>query len=709
MSTPAPSSPYDFEVARIRELSRRGLHGEALAKAEMLAAEAPASRDVLYLIAANLRCLNRIAEALKTLEQLEQQHPRFSLLHQERGYCYTTLGEVPGAIDSFQRAVNINPALADSWRMLERIYGRTGDLSNRAAAAGQVATLQRLPHEIVRAGSLFSDGDFSAAENLLRAFVLKGGNHVEAMRLLARIERQRNALEDAERLLEASLKEAPNYHAARVEYISVLIDRQKYPQAQVEISTLLKLEPENRESISLSAATLAGLGDHEASIALYRQLLAVSPGSAELHVLLGHSLQAVGRQSEATNCYHAAAAARSAFGDAYWSLANLKTYRFSDDEIAHMRAPVAAAATSPVDRTHLCFALGKAYEDRKDYAQSWQFYARGNALKRAESHYRPEITETNTRRQIEVCTAQFFARRPGTGAPDPDPIFIVGLPRSGSTLIEQILASHSQVEGTQELADIQRIVLELEGRGPEFNDPLSSDLLSPDPRTRDPRTPDPRSLDPRSPEPRYPGVLAELSPDQFRRLGERYLTGTRAYRKGRPLFTDKMPNNFRHIGLIHLMLPNAKIIDVRREPMACCFGNLKQLFARGQEFTYSMEDIARYYRTYLDLMRHWDAVLSGRVLRVCYEDVVEDLEGNVRRILEFCRLDFEPACIEYYKTERSVRTASSEQVRQPIFHDGLFQWRNYEPWLGPLREALGDAVTRYSEQAPAEVQPKSFA
>src|ERR1700723_3766137 len=307
-----------------------------------------------------------------------------------------------------------------------------GDIRNTAAAAQRVTNLKHLPPEVVRAGSLFSDGDLSAAENVLRAFVLKGGNHVEAMRLLARIERQRDALDDAERLLEAALKAAPNYHAARLEYISVLIDRQKYPQAHVEINTLRKLEPENRECISLSAAAHAGLGDHEASIALYRPLLAASPGSAELHVLLGHSLQALGRQSEATDCYHGAAATRSAFGDAYWSLANLKTYRFSDGEIAHMQAPVAGAATSPVDRTHLCFALGKAYEDRKDYAQSWQFYARGNALKRAESRYHPEIFETNTHWQIEVCTAQFFARRAGTGAPGPGPIFLFWLPRPGA-------------------------------------------------------------------------------------------------------------------------------------------------------------------------------------------------------------------------------------------------------------------------------------
>jgi len=251
--------------------------------------------------------------------------------------------------------------------------------------------------------------------------------------------------------------------------------------------------------------------------------------------------------------------------------------------------------------------------------------------------------------------------------PDPDPIFIVGLPRSGSTLVEQILASHSQLEGTQELYDIQRIVLEMRGHGSD------------------------------SGEPRYPGVLADLPSEDFRKLGERYLTDTRAYRGDKPFFIDKMSNNFRHIGLIHLMLPNAKIIDVRREPMACCFSNLKQLFASGQEFTYSIEDIARYYRTYLDLMRRWDAALPGRVLRVSYEDLIANLEGNVRRILEFCGLEFELACIEFYKTERSVRTPSSEQVRQPVFREGLYQWRNYEPWLGPLKEALGDALVRYNE------------
>jgi hypothetical protein len=320
-----------------------------------------------------------------------------------------------------------------------------------------------------------------------------------------------------------------------------------------------------------------------------------------------------------------------------------------------------------MDRYHLCFALGKAFEDHDDAAQSWSFYERGNALKRAESLYRPDLLDDNTRRQVQTCTRDFFRARNGWGDPRPDPIFIIGLPRSGSTLLEQILASHSEVEGTYELSDVQNIVLELAGRG---DDPDA---------------------------PRYPAVLETLTPADCARLGEKYLADTQMYRSGRAHFIDKMPNNFRHVGLIHLMLPNAKIIDARREPLACCFSNLKQLFAQGQEFTYSVDDIARYYRTYLELMRHWDEVLPGRVLRVEHEDVVEDLEGNVRRLLDFCGLAFEPACVEFHKTVRAVRTASSEQVRQPIFKDGLEQWKKYEPWLGPLKEALGDALVRYRE------------
>jgi tetratricopeptide (TPR) repeat protein len=665
VSSPHASSPIQLEVVRIRELSKLRRHYEALVAAETLASKEPQNRDALYLVAANQRCLNQITEALVTLERLERQHPTFSLLFQERGYCYLTLADAPGATDAFLRAVNLNPALTQSWTMLERLYRAAGEAKAAVAAREQVSMLQRLPPEVVRAGSLFSDGELAVAEKILSAYLNHGGNHAEAFRLLARIKQQCNAFDDAERLFEAVLQIAPNYRAARVDYVRTLLDGQKYLRAHEVVASLLDLEPGNRDILSLYAIACVGLGRHQSAIEVYRRLLADSSCSAELHVALGHSLQSVGQQNEAVSCYHAAAAVKPSFGDAYWSLANLKTYRFSEDEIASMRAEEASPAARHVDRYHLCFALGKAYEDKNKYAESWRFYERGNALKRAEIRYRPEVIEINTRKQIEVCTAEFFAVRGGFGAPDSDPIFIVGLPRSGSTLIEQILASHSQVHGTQELPEVPRIVRGLDG----------------------PRT-DPYN-------PRYPGVLAELAPEELCALGKRYINDTRAYRGDKPFFIDKMPNNFPHVGLIHLILPNAKIIDVRREPMACCFSNLKQLFASGQEFSYGMEDIARYYRTYIELMQHWDAVLPGRILRVCYEDVVEDLERNVRRILEFCDLEVERVCLEFYKQHRSVATASSEQVRQPVFREGLLQWRNYEPWLGQLKYYLGDAVVRY--------------
>jgi hypothetical protein len=360
----------------------------------------------------------------------------------------------------------------------------------------------------------------------------------------------------------------------------------------------------------------------------------------------------------------AATADRPDFGDAWWSLANLKTYRFTPESIAVMCQRLDDPATAENDRIHIAFALGKALEDKGNYAGSWAAYTRGSTMHRAGNGYIPEVFETNTSEQRRVCTKDFFAERTGWGLDDPAPIFVLGLPRSGSTLIEQILASHSMVEGTQELPDIQRIVHELQGREINFD------------------------------EPRYPGVLPELDADAIRRFGEQYIADTMPNRTlGRPHFIDKMPNNFRHIGLIHLILPKARIIDARRNAMACCFSNYKQLFAQGQEFTYGIEDIARYYRTYVELMDHWDAALPGRVLRVQHEDVIDDLEGSVRRILDYCGLPFEAACVEFHKTKRSVRTPSSEQVRQPIFRDGLDQWKNFSPWLDPLRAVLGPELS----------------
>jgi tetratricopeptide (TPR) repeat protein len=665
--TTNPAAAAPGTGARLRDLLRQHRFSEALAAAQAVLAESPGQRDALLAAAIAQRFLGRIPEALATLASLEQQHPRFSRLYEERGRCYVAQRQAAPAIEAFLEAVHLNHALPGAWGMLEGLYRMQGETRDAATAADQVATLRALPQEIVVATGLFMDGELEAAENLIRAYLLKNGDHIEAMRLLARIGMAHKVYLDAQVLLAAVLERAPDYRRAREEYAFVLTELHRYQEARRELEQLMRDEPSNPALKTLYASTCIGLGEHERAIGLYRELLAGNAADAEAHLSIGHALKTLGQTEAAIDSYRRAAASRADFGDAYWSLANLKTYRFTEEELTRMQAAVAAPSIGLVDRYHLCFALGKACEDRGDFASSFQHYRLGNELKRPECHYQPELIEANTRQQIKVCTAEFFARRAGWGHPSRDPIFIIGLPRSGSTLLEQILASHSQVEGTQELPNVQQIVTRLRGFGPEGDDP------------------------------RYPRILSTLTAEDFGKLGEEYLAGTRVYRTGKPFFIDKMPNNFRHVGLIHLMLPNARIIDARREPMACCFSNFKQLFANGQEFTYSIEEIARYYRTYLELMRHWDRVLPGRVLRVYHEDVVDDLEGSVRRLLDFCGLEFEPQCVAFHENRRSVRTASSEQVRQAIYRDGLDQWKSFAPWLEPLESALGDARRSYRE------------
>jgi len=665
--TTSPAAAAPVPGARLRELLRQHRFSEALAAAQAILAESPGQRDALLATAIAQRFLGQIAAALATLASLERQNPRFSRLYEERGCCYVAQRQAAPAIEAFLKAVHLNHALPGAWGMLEGLYRMQGEPHNAATAASEVATLRTLPQEIVVATGLFMDGELEAAESLIRAYLLRNGDHIEAMRLLARIGIAHKVYVDAQVLLAAVLERAPDYRRAREEYAFVLTELHRYQEARRELEPLMRNEPQNPALKTLYASTCIGLGEHERAIGLYRELLAGNSADAEAHLSIGHALKTLGQTEAAIDSYRRAATCRADFGDAYWSLANLKAYRITPEELTRMQAAVAAPTTGLVDRYHLCFALGKAYEDRGDFAGSFHHYQLGNELKRPECRYRPELIEGNTEQQIKVCTAEFFARRTGWGHPSRDPIFIIGLPRSGSTLLEQILASHSQVEGTQELPNVQQIVTRLRGFGPEGDDP------------------------------RYPRILTTLGADDFLKLGEEYLAGTRAYRTGKPFFIDKMPNNFRHVGLIHLMLPNARIIDARREPMACCFSNFKQLFANGQEFTYSIGEIARYYRTYLELMRHWDRVLPGRVLRMCHEDVVDDLEGSVRRLLDFCGLEFEPQCVAFHDNRRSVRTASSEQVRQAIYRDGLEQWKNFAPWLEPLQSALGDALRSYRE------------
>jgi tetratricopeptide (TPR) repeat protein len=668
--TPQAASPDGR--AQLHELLRQRRFAEALSAAQAMLSESPGQRDALLSAAIAQRFLGQIQAAFETLAALERHHPGFSRLYEERGRCHVALRQAAPAIEAFLAAVHLNHALPGAWSMLEGLYRMQGDTRNAATAASEVATLRALPQEIVVATGLFMDGELEAAETLIRSYLLKNGDHIEAMRLLARIGIARKVYFDAQVLLAAVLERAPDYRIARQEYAFVLIELHRHQEARRELEQLMRDEPQNRALKSLYAAASAGLGEHQRAIDLYRELLVGTAADADTHLSIAHALKTLGESQAAIGAYRLAAGCRADFGDAYWSLANLKTYRFTPQELTRMQSALAAPSTALEDRYHLCFALGKAYEDIGDFASSFHHYRLGNELKRPECRYQPGLIEANTQQQIRVCTTEFFAARAGWGDASPDPIFIVGLPRSGSTLIEQILASHSQVEGTQELPNIQQIVSRLRGFGPEGD------------------------------EPRYPRILTTLGAEDFAKLGEEYLADTRVYRTGKPFFIDKMPNNFRHLGLIHLMLPRARIIDARREPMACCFSNFKQLFANGQEFTYSIEEIARYYRTYLELMRHWDRVLPGRVLRVYHEDVVEDLEGSVRRVLDFCGLEFEPQCVAFHENRRSVRTASSEQVRQGIYREGLEHWKNFAPWLEPLQSALGDAPRSYREDEPQD-------
>ncbi|HVW70934.1 MAG TPA: tetratricopeptide repeat protein, partial [Steroidobacteraceae bacterium] len=491
MNEPAVSR-IETEVKRIQALLQRGELVAALQAAESLRAEVPENRDVLYLIAVAQRYLRRVPEALATLAELERLHPAYSRLYQERGHCHVALREAQPAIEAFLRAVNLNPALPGSWNSLQTLFKMTGRTEDAVMAAGHVKKLAELPTEVVTATSMFSDGDIYLAEQVIRDFLQRHGHHVEAMRLLAKIGVRLDVLDDAEALLAGALELAPDYHAARHDYALVLLQRHKHLEAQEEFERLLRVDPNDRAFRIGYAGALVGLGQHERALEMYQRILEELPQAADVQLSVAHALKTIGRQQQAIDSYRAAIGLRPSYGEAYWSLANLKTYRFTAEEIARMRTEVEAAAVSQDDRYHLCFALGKALEDQGDYAGSFVHYERGNALKKAELRFKIEPIERNARLQRQVCTRELFESRRGVGFPSDAPIFIVGLPRAGSTLLEQILSSHSQVEGTMELAHIPRLVGELQGRDAGRGDP------------------------------RYPAILTELTPQALYRHGEQF-------------------------------------------------------------------------------------------------------------------------------------------------------------------------------------------
>jgi tetratricopeptide (TPR) repeat protein len=660
-----PADETPDAVSRARQLLQGGKlkAALALAKAELL--DNPENYEALYIEAVAYRYLLQPGQALKSLEKLKERKPAYARAYQEEGHNLKQLGKPQQALSAYQRAVDLNHALIASWRELAILHKHNGNQREFDLAQAEYSRLSALPSELVSVASLIHEGKLYRAEKLCRAYLQKHPHHIEAMRLLAMLGMKLFVYDDAEFLLESCVEFAPDYWLARYDYVNVLHKRQKFEKALQQAKILLDTYPHNHAFQLAYANENVAVGNFDTALDIYNRVIEKHPAFAQPYLSRGHALKTVGRLEDAIESYRSAYRTKPDFGDAYWSLANLKTYRFPDGEISRMLQQVEDSATSNVDRFHMCFALGAAYEARGDFARSFAFYEQGNLLKKRDVRYDPNGQEAALKRQAEFCTRELFDSKAAMGGSYDDPIFIVGLPRAGSTLLEQILASHSQIDGTMELPNIIALAHRLNGR---------------------------RFV---SEEARYPKILAELSGEQLQGLADKFIEDTRIHRKGAPYFIDKMPNNFQHIGLIHLILPNAKIIDARRHPMACCFSGFKQLFADGQEFTYGQEEIARYYKGYVALMEHWDRELPGKVLRVHYEHLVADLEGQVRRILNYLGLPFEENCLNYYQTDRSIRTPSSEQVRQPIYRGGLEQWRNFEPYLDVLKRELADEISRY--------------
>ena len=636
----------------------------------------------LLVLAASHRLRGRTAEALEILQPLVRQQPHAALVHYELGLALARSGRGDEALAALRSALALKPGLPQAWLALADHLRGIGDAEGADAAYLAYIRHSARDPRLLQAADALAENRLPDAEALLRAWLNQQPTDVAAIRMLAELAVRVGRTGEALHLLERCLELAPGFREARQHYALVLHRDQQSESALAQLDILLADDARNPGCRTLKAAILCRLGEYDAGIALYDALLGEYPNNPRVWMSHGHALKTAGRQHEAIAAYRRSIALDPGFGEAYWSLANLKTFRFGDHEIAAMRAQLARHDLADEHRFHFDFALGKALEDRADYADSFAHYAAGNALRLQAMPYRAGDTSTRVARAKQIYTREFFAGRAHCGDTAPDPIFIVGLPRSGSTLIEQILSSHSAVEGTMELPEIISMTRALR-RGA---DSAAS----------------------------YHEAIAGLPADAFAELGRQFLDRTRVQRKtDAPLFIDKMPNNFLHLGLIHLMLPNAKIIDARRHPLACCFSGFKQHFARGQNFSYSLDDLGRYYRDYVELMAHFDSVLPGRVHRVIYERMVDDTETEVRRLLDYCGLPFEDGCLRFFENDRPVRTASSEQVRRPINRDGIDQWRHYAPWLDPLKAALGPVLEAYPGvpgsdsmpgQGPANIQ-----
>ncbi len=633
-------------------------------QAEEILLVVPDNPEAVLMLGLAQRINGKLAGSRATLEKLAASSPFWADAHYQLGSTLAALDLSEEAERALRRATELKPQMSDAWRALGDLATVAGD-SDAADRhyAQQIKTSVSNP-TLVEAAAALLDNRLAIAERVLKNFLKHFPTDVAAIRMLAEVAARIGRFADAEALLRRCLELAPSFTPARHNYALALLRQGKVAESLAQVDLLLRSDPHDPGYRNLKAAVLGQLGDYTETIAAYEGVLRDYPNQPKVWMSYGHALKTAGRQADGIAAYRRSIEQMPELGEAYWSLANLKTFRFTDDDLAAMRTQLARPDLGPGDRLHFHFALGKALEDAGDYAGSFAHYADGNRIRKAQMGYDADDTTERVRRAKALFTSEFLGAHAGSGCPAPDPIFVVGLPRSGSTLIEQILSSHSAVEGTMELPDLSGIALRLADRRGR-NDPT-----------------------------RYPECLGEMDADQLKALGEEYLARTRIQRRtDRPFFIDKMPHNFFHIGMLRLILPNAKIVDARRHPLGACFSGFKQHFARGQPFSYGLEDLGRYYKDYVDLMDHFDRVAPGAVHRIHYEAMVENTEAEVCRLLDYLGLPFEEACLRFHENDRAVRTASSEQVRQPIFREGVDQWRHYEPWLGPLKAALGETAT----------------
>ena len=667
-----PEFPADVANAysnAVRLLSRSPELAAAQAR-EILARYGSHPPTELLLAEADAAC-GRSDDAMSRLRLLAAGHADWGAPMLELGLLHARAGRGNEAIACLREAVRRTPKLPRAWLALGDHLAAVGDAAGADAAYAEHVRHATADPALMAAAAALATNDIPTAERLLRGHLHASPTDVAAIRMLAEVAARIGRLDDAATLLARCVELAPTFQTARQNYAMVLHRAGRSEQALQQVDRLLKDDPRHPSARNLRAVVLCRLGDYAPAIALYDELLREYPDHGRIWLSFGHALKTAGDTPRAIEAYRRSIALEPGCGEAYWSLANLKTFRFDAADIAAMREQLPRAELPADQRAQFEFALATALEDAADFAAAFEHYSLGNAIRRSQLPYRADDTTRRVQHSVRLFDTAFFAQRRDAGCPADDPIFVVGLPRAGSTLVEQILSSHPLVEGTDELPEVIALTKEL------------------------------RKLAGGGPDASYFDVLAGLPPERFREYGERYLARTRVHRRqGRPRFIDKMPNNFLHAGLIHLMLPNARIVDVRRHPLGCCFSGFKQYFARGQQFTYGLADIGRYYRDYVALMAHFDAVLPGRIHRVVYEELVDDTEARTRALLAHCGLAFDPACLRFFENDRPVRTASSEQVRQPIYRDGVDHWRNFAPWLGPLRDALGDVVDHYPEAPP---------